>query len=614
MSGEKEPSTSAPLLSFCFLVRFNKFKMAGHHLRREDFVVGWVSALPIELAAARKMLDEEYDYNYDDSTYTLGRMGEHNVVIACFPAGQLGISTGATAAADLKSKFPALEFCLMVGIGGGVPSPENDIRLGDVVISKPEGTYGGVVQYDLGKTVSGGHQMRTGFLNAPPAAILKTVARFQSNHALGKDNMSTYLSQLECTQFDRRKAGPDVLFQSSFRHREGSTCADCPQEMTVPRPPRTGSTVAIHYGTIASGNQVMKDAITRDRLSFELGGVLCFEMEAAGLMNNMPCLVIRGISDYSDSHKNSSWQPYAAAIAAACAKDILRLHPTNSGLKRRKEILDWIAPPEQEQRHSFVTGSRVHGTGRWLLDHPIYTEWRDNLTKSNVLWCYGMEGSGKTVLMSVRNSHYSGFRLTFRRSTVIDDLRNRLSAKGVPVIFFYLDYEHQARQTMAYFLKSLLRQLLDHILHIPKPLVEAFNRLGGSQCSLSAPVLEKIVVEVMQSSSQVYVLIDALDECIDSGRRKTIISFMEQAARSRHVRLLLTSRPHVQEIRSTFDKSYQILVRASEADIRAYVSQEISRARVTDIVDTSFVHRIMDTIIHQAEGMSVSQCSIHASL
>ncbi|KAL3448908.1 hypothetical protein BJX65DRAFT_317173 [Aspergillus insuetus] len=509
--------------------------MAGHNLRREDFVVGWVSALPIELAAARKMLDEEYDYTYDDSTYTLGRMGEHNVVIACFPAGQLGISTGATAAADLRSKFPALEICLMVGIGGGVPSLENDIRLGDVVISKPEGTYGGVVQYDLGKTVSGGHQMRTGFLNAPPAAILKTVARFQSNHALGKDNMSTYLSQLECTQFDRRKTGPDVLFQSSFRHRQGLTCAECPQDMTVPRPPRTGNTVAIHYGTIASGNQVMKDAITRDRLSSDLGGVLCFEMEAAGVMNNMPCLVIRGISDYSDSHKNSSWQPYAAATAAACAKEILRLHPTNSGLKQRKEILDWIAPPEQEQRHSFVTGSRVQGTGRWLLEHSKYTEWCDDLTKSNVLWCYGMEGSGKTVLMS--------------------------------------------------------------------PLVEAFNRLGGSECSLSATVLEKIVLEVMQSSSEIYVLVDALDECVDSGRRKAIISFLEQAARSPHVRLLLTSRPHVQEIRSTFDKSYQILVRASEADIRAYVSQEISRARVTDIVDTSFVHRIMDTIIHQAEGM-----------
>jgi hypothetical protein len=91
--------------------------------------------------------------------------------------------------------------------------------------------------------------------------------------------------------------------------------------------------VTIHYGTIASGNQVIKDAPTRDRLSKELGGVLCFEMEAAGLMNDFPCLVVRGICDYADSHKNKAWQPYAAATAAACAKSILSLVPAVEAIK-----------------------------------------------------------------------------------------------------------------------------------------------------------------------------------------------------------------------------------------------------------------------------------------
>jgi hypothetical protein len=69
----------------------------------------------------------------------------------------------------------------------------------------------------------------------------------------------------------------------------------------------------------------MKDGVSRDRLSAELGGVLCFEMEAAGLMNEFSCLVIRGICDYADSHKNKTWQPYAAATAASCAKELLLL-------------------------------------------------------------------------------------------------------------------------------------------------------------------------------------------------------------------------------------------------------------------------------------------------
>jgi hypothetical protein len=85
--------------------------------------------------------------------------------------------------------------------------------------------------------------------------------------------------------------------------------------------------IVVHYGTIASSNQVMKDGITRDRLSSELGGVLCFEMEAAGLMNSFPCLVIQGICDYADSHKNKRCQPYAAAAAAACAKEVLSVIP-----------------------------------------------------------------------------------------------------------------------------------------------------------------------------------------------------------------------------------------------------------------------------------------------
>jgi hypothetical protein len=86
--------------------------------------------------------------------------------------------------------------------------------------------------------------------------------------------------------------------------------------------------IVVHYGTIASSNQVMRDGVTRDRVSSELGSVLCFEIGAAGLMNSFPCLVIRGICDYADSHKNKRWQPYAAATAAVYTKEVLSVIPT----------------------------------------------------------------------------------------------------------------------------------------------------------------------------------------------------------------------------------------------------------------------------------------------
>jgi nucleoside phosphorylase len=304
--------------------------MKRTRFRIEDYTIGWVCALPIELAAAAEMLDDEHqdiplDSN-DTNLYTLGRISEHNVVIACLPAGQIGTNSAAAVAVQMKSKFVSIRFGLMVGIGGGVPSAESDIRLGDVVVSQPHMQHGGVVQYDFGKTGHSGHFTRTGFLNAPPTVLLNALSKLRSNHIRGRSSLSTYISSIcRLSQFSPETAGPDILFKSTYNHIKGPTCGRCRRDRIVVRTPRE---IAVHYGTIASGNQVVKDGVTRDKLSSELGGVLCFEMEAAGLMNNFPCLIIRGICDYADSHKNKKWQPYAAATAAACAKELLSLIPS----------------------------------------------------------------------------------------------------------------------------------------------------------------------------------------------------------------------------------------------------------------------------------------------
>jgi nucleoside phosphorylase len=293
--------------------------------------VGWVSALPIELAAAIEMLDQEHhklpQNGHDTNLYTLGQIGEHNVVIACLPAGRIGNNPAAAVAMDMKSKFPSIRFGLMVGIGGGVPSVQADIRLGDVVVSQPHLRHGGVIQYDFGKSTPGGFE-RSGFLNTPPIILLSALSLLRANHDRDRPEFLTFLSALSrLPKFSRANAGPDILFDSMYSHVDGDTCDSCCRDRLVERTPRGRQEIVIHYGTIGSGNEVIKDGITRDRISSELGGVLCFEMEAAGLMNNFPCLVIRGICDYADSHKNKRWQPYAAATAAAYAKEILSVIP-----------------------------------------------------------------------------------------------------------------------------------------------------------------------------------------------------------------------------------------------------------------------------------------------
>ena len=119
----------------------------------------------------------------------------------------------------------------------------------------------------------------------------------------------------------------DQLFHSTYDHMESEdTCVKCDKQQLVHRKQRASKEPEIHYGLIASGNRVMKDGRTRDHLATE-HGILCFEMEAAGLMNQLPCLVIRGICDYSDSHKNKKWQGYAALTAAAYGKMLLSVVP-----------------------------------------------------------------------------------------------------------------------------------------------------------------------------------------------------------------------------------------------------------------------------------------------
>ncbi|GMG36498.1 unnamed protein product [Aspergillus oryzae] len=263
----------------------------------------------------------------DSNIYTLGSIGAHNVVLACLPAGQTGTNSAVAVAMQMKTTFPAVRFGLMVGIGGGVPSKEADIRLGDVVVSQPGNGHGGVVQYDFGKSTPSGFK-RTGFLNAPPTILLAAVTKLRSNLDRGKSSLSPHLSKLgNLPKFGRNQAGSDFLFEAEYNHSGEDSCLSCTTARTIQRNERADNIPMIYYGAIASGNQVMRDGVERDKISSDFGGVLCFEMEAAGLMNTFPCLVIRGICDYADSHKNKRWQPYAAGTAAAYAKELLGVIP-----------------------------------------------------------------------------------------------------------------------------------------------------------------------------------------------------------------------------------------------------------------------------------------------
>jgi nucleoside phosphorylase len=233
-------------------------------LANSEYRVGWICTLPLEMTAARAMLDVLHEqpqeqHPSDHNSYCLGRIQKHNIVIGCL--ADYGTTSATAVALNMLSTFTEIRFCLTVGIGGGVPSSEHDIRLGDIVVSRPEGTSSGVVQYDSGKAIDVGEFERTGSLDRPPQILLKAACALESKHEMEDTEIPAFLAS-RGTQYPKMRisysspgAENDRLFREDYRHPGASkNCDACDVSQLVDREPRELDVPQIHYGLIASGN------------------------------------------------------------------------------------------------------------------------------------------------------------------------------------------------------------------------------------------------------------------------------------------------------------------------------------------------------------------------
>ncbi|RYC57075.1 hypothetical protein CHU98_g9123 [Xylaria longipes] len=505
---------------------------AARDLSHTDYTVGWICALSTEHIAAIAFLDEEHndpavqDPN-DNNSYTLGRYGEHNTVIAVLPAGEYGKSSAATVARDMLRSFPNIRVGLMVGIGGGAPNlkNDNDIRLGDVVVSTPSNGKGGVLHYDMAvqrlqtKYKIDGHQLEESI-----QAVLQRKPRLRK-------------------EYSRPSHDNDRLYRNDIVHRNNLCCeatVEHDASILVKRPQRDAEdSLVVHYGLIASGDTLMKNAVVRDRLS-EDKNILCFEMEAAGLMNHFPCLVVRGICDYSDTHKNKKWQGYAAMTATAYAKDLLARMPT-SGVHREQTIVVHLRQLEQDlnnidrkivnigekvvkinenttiidqkmilnllpvaygamyDSHSEENNQFCLPDTRVDLLQTIY-RWADDQGREAVFWLIGMAGTGKstiarTLSRSFSESRQLGASFFFKRG----EADRSIAAKFFTTIAAQLS---RAEPAMAPYIKDALD---DDPSIVKKSLAEQFKGLV-LQPLLSLP-------KDFQQQKSLLIVVDALDEC-----------------------------------------------------------------------------------------------------
>ncbi|KAH0556570.1 hypothetical protein GP486_005573 [Trichoglossum hirsutum] len=545
----------------------------------------------------------------DPNTYSLGQLGQHNVVIACLGSGTTGANSAAIAAANMLRSFPNIRFGLMVGIGGGVPSepnddPRKDIRLGDVVVCNPGTKYGGVVQYDFGKTIESGKFIYTSSLNKPPTILLNGVLTLRAQHLEKGSAIPQYISKMLALHpimkqdFQYQGSQHDRLFEADYDHKDSrESCRNCDETRLLHREPRVTNDPVTHYGLIASANQVMRHGATRERLRRE-HGMLCFEMEAAGLMDNFPCLVVRGICDYSDTHKNKRWQGYAAATAAAYAKELLetisvaQVTSTKEAIEvtqlsqQHSEILDWLTKADYGAMHADSLKKWQPGTGKWFLQHQLFAAWRNGDIRT--LFCPGIPGAGKTTIASA----------------VIEYVRPAQHDKESGVAFLYCNYGRKNEQTTEALLAILLRQLAEYHPSIPNSvkLLHASHMREKTRPSLQN--LYDTLCDVAKSYKRLFLVVDALDECLDDTRRAVLLQ-LRNLQKTTGFLLMVTSR-YLDTLEQEFKGDAQIKIQADAGDVDSYL--EGQRATLPECLkaDSALWQTVKDCIIGAVDGMCVS--------
>ncbi|GIJ81640.1 hypothetical protein Asppvi_000139 [Aspergillus pseudoviridinutans] len=612
-------------------------KRSFHH---ENYRIAWLCALPVEMAAAEAMLDERHPdlptKPNDNNTYILGRIHAHNVVIACLPSGVYGTTSAATLAAEIRFTFGAIQFGLMVGVGGGVWG-DVDVRLGDVVVSKPTREFGGVIQYDCGKAIEGGCWERTGMLNKPPTVLLTAISRLQAAHMLRPSQVSDIVSQTLTKNptmvgtFGYPAEREDTSCQpksNRYIGREGAS-----DNSTEQSPTMSPKGCAVHYGLIASGNKVIKDGKLRDKLARE-HGILCFEMEAAGLMDNFPCLVIRGISDYADSHKTKKWQGYASLTAAAYTKELLGVihtqqvvespmitsagesHTDRAPFHRKlRSYMDWVVRSEpsfnetlleritsydHEKVHQRVSRKRLVGTTQWFMNHPDFQAWFSG-KEYPCLWCSGKIGSGKSIIASA----------------VIEEARLRSSKLNSPTIFFYCDEQRASEQGLL-ILSSFIKQLCEYLIRTSQPFPEKIKKIlhryfGREREAPDIEDSQDILSQLFYAVPNTTYIVDGLD-ALDQTDAKYLLSclrslFFNSSQPLMGSQILFFSRDHLagnMDIAMFMPDICRISTSENVVhDIRVYIEESIADKmvykRLTE--DNTLLSEMKHTLLKESSGM-----------
>jgi hypothetical protein len=255
----------------------------------------------------------------------------------------------------------------------------------------------------------------------------------------------------------------------------------------------------------------------------------------------------------------------------------------------RDKILDWISSTTFPDRQSDLIGQREDGTGLWFLDTPEFNEWIYGSRQT--LFCPGMPGAGKTMMAAM----------------AIDHLSKTLQNDTNGVAYIYCNYKTQAGQNTTILLAAILKQLVRARRSIPEPVSRLHEHHSSRGTRPSPGEIFSTLQSILKSYSSVYLVIDALDECLDTdgtrGRLPAKIRALQGEATT-DLRLMVTSR-FIPEIEEKFKGELKLEVRARDEDVKQFVAGQMDLLPEFVQSDEKLRILVQDTITQAVAGMLV---------
>ena len=189
---------------------------------------------------------------------------------------------------------------------------------------------------------------------------------------------------------------------------------------------------------------------------------------------------------------------------------------------------------------------------------------------------------------------------------MVEFLENDLPIPDIGLAFIYCNYKERLSQSVEYMAGIIVRQLVEQRRVIPEEVRALYRKHREKGTRLSSAEYLELLQSLAKGCSETYIVIDALDECINKDDESIWGGLLaELRASIPNLHLLCTSR-HISDIGGSLAGATRIEIRASDADIKAYVLAQVkSKDRLRGFCrdDAALQDEILEVVGSKADGM-----------